>query len=96
MKDKQGDPLSPVEHEYLSILIEEMGEALHIAGKVLRHGWNPRYKGIWYYNQQDLQKELGDVLAAIIRLCEAKILSEQVIHKRAAEKLKPGGTLLFK
>ena len=59
--------LSPAEAERLAYLIEEMGEALHCAGKVLRHGYesvNPDGSSI-VTNRHMLENELCDVLTAI-------------------------------
>jgi NTP pyrophosphatase (non-canonical NTP hydrolase) len=86
--------LAAAEFERLSILIEEMGEALQVAGKILRHGWEPTEAGVRYDNRADLQRELGDVRAAMIRLCDAGDLNKFEIHARADEKLSPGGTIL--
>ncbi len=53
--------------ERLSILTEECGESVQVAGKVVRHGWASYHpedanKTI---NRELLEKELGDVLFAI-------------------------------
>lgn len=59
--------LSPEEAERLAYLIEEMGEALQYAGKVLRHGYestNPDSNSK-YSNRTMLEKELSDVLTTI-------------------------------
>jgi len=64
--------LSPAEAERLAYLIEEMGEALHCAGKVLRHGYesvNPDGKSD-YTNRSMLGDELCDVLTAIQRMVD--------------------------
>jgi NTP pyrophosphatase (non-canonical NTP hydrolase) len=55
------------ETERLALLLEEMGEAQQIIGKILRHGYaskNPFYPD-GDTNRQLLVKELGDVLVAI-------------------------------
>jgi hypothetical protein len=59
--------LTPAEAERLAYLIEEMGEALHIAGKVLRHGYasvNPLIVNS-PDNRSMLEDEIKDVLTAI-------------------------------
>lgn len=58
--------LTPAETERLALLLEELGEAQQIIGKILRHGYesfNP-YEPTTS-NRQLLTKELGDVLTAI-------------------------------
>lgn len=58
--------LTPAESERLALLAEEMGEALQVIGKVLRHGYesvNPHQPADT--NRELLVKELGDVLVAI-------------------------------
>ena len=80
--------LTPAEAERLALLAEEMGEALQIVGKILRHGYkssNP-VSGDTATNRQLLEKELGDVRHAMIRLCDAGDLSKSSIHDRANEK----------
>ena len=64
--------LSPAETERLALLAEEMGEAIQIIGKILRHGYeshNPTIKvpedELPMTNRQLLEKELGDVCCAI-------------------------------
>lgn len=77
--------LTPAEAERLALLAEEMGEALQIVGKILRHGYdnyNP-VSGDTSTNRQLLEKELGDVRHAMIRLCESGDLSKANIHDRA-------------
>lgn len=82
------------ERERLAILLEEMGEATQVIGKILRHGWEPTHNEIKYNNRADLQAELGDVHAAVLRLCNANDVSYTAIHARAEKKLAVGGTLL--
>lgn len=67
--------LSPAEVERLSLFIEECGEAIHAATKVLRHGWdstNPfdggREKPT---NRQSLEKEIGHIDNAVSILSQA-------------------------
>ena len=74
--------LTPAELERLAILVEETGEALQAVGKILRHG----FEFSRFNNKADLERELGDVRHAMIRLCEAGDLSKKVIHDRADEK----------
>lgn len=70
--------LTPAEAERLALLSEELGEAQQAIGKVLRHGYGschpdaPRGPD----NREALEKELGDVSAAVGLLTEAGDLSE--------------------
>src|SRR5471032_1757072 len=87
--------LSPAEAESLAILAEELGEAvavmgnaLQAVGKILRHG----YEGSCpvdiaaVSNRVALERELGDVRHAMIRLCERGHVSKAAIHARADQK----------
>jgi len=51
--------------ERLSILVEELGEALQVAGKILRHGWDSTHPNGGPTNRNLLELELGDVMFAI-------------------------------
>lgn len=64
--------LTPAEAERLALLLEEMGEAQQIIGKILRHGFDSYHPDSGALNRNLLEKELGDVLAAIDLLVEAK------------------------
>ncbi len=80
--------LSPAEYERLALLAEEMGEAIHVIGKVLRHGYeshNP-ITDDGLTNRRLLENELGDVRHAMIRLCEAGDLNKETIHAQAESK----------
>lgn len=59
---KPHNELSPAEVERLAILIEECGEVIQAASKVLRFGWRGESG---QDNKKDLVSELGDVQAAI-------------------------------
>lgn len=62
--------LNAGEEERLAIALEEMGEATQIIGKILRHGYESTNRGrMRTTNRRLLEKELGDVLAAIDLLC---------------------------
>ncbi len=69
--------LTPAEAERLAILLEELGEAQHAAGKILRHGYESgfdvQYTGMT--NRQALEQELSDVRCAVNRLTEINDLS---------------------
>lgn len=79
--------LTPAEHERLSILVEEMAEVIGVAGKILRFGWSPTDYSVQphvaYDNRRDLEKEIGDVRAALRRMLESGDVSEEMIQARA-------------
>jgi NTP pyrophosphatase (non-canonical NTP hydrolase) len=73
-KQKFSNELSEAQVERLAILAEEMGEALQCVGKILRHGYescNP-VVNTGRTNRRELEKEIGNVYAAILMLTEAK------------------------
>ena len=57
--------LSPAEVERLALAAEEMGEAIQVICKILRHGLHSTHPGSGLRNQTLLEMELGDVLYAI-------------------------------
>ncbi len=58
--------LDPAEHERLSLLLEEMGEAQQIIGKILRHGYDSFHPDCpQITNRGLLAKELGHVWLAV-------------------------------
>lgn len=86
--------LTPAQAERLAILLEELGEAQQAIGKILRHGYassNPDVQdGV--NNRESLERELGDVAAAMGLLFEANDLDEQAVADRVlvkALKIKP-------
>jgi NTP pyrophosphatase (non-canonical NTP hydrolase) len=82
--------LRPDEAERLAFLLEELGEAQHAIGKVLRHGYastNPNEIN-FPSNRERLEDELGDILAAIRLLVDAGDLRERWIDGARDLKLK--------
>lgn len=53
--------MTKAEAERLVLLVEEMGESIQAASKILRHG----YESSGYDNRGELEKELGHVLFSI-------------------------------
>jgi NTP pyrophosphatase (non-canonical NTP hydrolase) len=84
--------LTPAEAERLALLAEECGECVQAIGKILRHG----YESFNPYddphncpsNRQRLEREMGDVRAAMIMLCEAGDTSKAQVHRNADDKLR--------
>lgn len=80
--------LTPAEAERLAYLIEEMGEAIQAAGKVLRHGYNSynpdnRSAGD---NRIQLTKELVDVAGAMARMSKAGDVGPGVLSEASPVK----------
>lgn len=85
------DPFNQLSHaqaERLALLLEELGEAQQAIGKVLRHGYdsyNPMAKR-QPSNVQTLERELGDVLAAIQIMASAGDVCMADIRRHAVGK----------
>lgn len=63
--------LSPAEYERLALLAEECGEVIQIIGKILRHGYESRHPDGGPTNRELLERELGDVDAALRMMFDA-------------------------
>lgn len=58
--------VTPPQRERISKFGEEMSEAGQVLGKINLHGWTPTsFENITYDNRGDLEREIGDILAAI-------------------------------
>lgn len=67
--------LTDAEAERLALLLEELGEAQQVIGKILRHGYASHHPDNNISNRTLLTEELGDVLAAIdlmVKACDLK------------------------
>jgi len=74
--------------ERLAILLEEMGEAQQIIGKILRHGLrssHPHFGDV--PNIELLEKELGHVLAVIDLMVRGGELRGAELKRHADEKI---------
>jgi NTP pyrophosphatase (non-canonical NTP hydrolase) len=69
--------LSDAESERLALLIEECGEVIQAATKVLRHGWASRYDN-GEANREALEREIGDVQAILF------LMAERIDYRRGA------------
>lgn len=65
--------LTPAEAETLALLAEECGELVQAIGKILRHGLWSEHPVSHIPNEVTLEREAGDVLAAL-RICEVQKL----------------------
>lgn len=80
--------LTPAEAELLTLLAEECAEIVQIVCKIQRHGltsYHPNHPE--RSNRAELQREMGDVRAAMILLCQAGVTDKNKIHKWADEKI---------
>jgi NTP pyrophosphatase (non-canonical NTP hydrolase) len=87
--------VSPASTERLAILAEEMGEALQIIGKILRHGWYATHPDEPATpNNELLEREMGDVMAAVrLHTLSGDLNPGQIFHhtKTKLRKFKLGG-----
>lgn len=88
--------LTPAQIERLALLAEELGECQHIIGKILRHGLNSTNPTTsdGMTNRDMLERELGDVKAAVHLLVENSDISIALIDHYSAEKLNRVGRYL--
>jgi NTP pyrophosphatase (non-canonical NTP hydrolase) len=91
LMDKPFNDLSPAEVERLAWLSEELGEAQQAIGKILRHGYeskNPQYLGPPNpTNRESLERELGDVMAAIEMSMNNRDVDRSGVLRRVQRKL---------
>lgn len=79
--------LTAAEVERLAMLSEELGEAVHIIGKILRHGYenyHPAYPETT--NRALLERELGHVQFMVDAMCNNEDLSYPQIVKAKTDK----------
>lgn len=80
--------LTPAEAERLSLLLEEMGEAIQIIGKIQRHGYesyNP-FDETRTHNRSLLEKEVGHVINAMDLMCTKGDMNRDSLLKHGREK----------
>jgi NTP pyrophosphatase (non-canonical NTP hydrolase) len=82
--------LTPAEAERLALLAEECSEVIQAVGKILRHGYESTNPTVFRgpTNRAALERELGDVGAAIAFLLAAGDVNGLRIEDFAAQKLK--------
>lgn len=89
--------LTPAEIERLALLIEECGEVIQAATKVLRHGWDsydPTRRGERPTNQEALAKEMGQLSFAMDLMAEKEDVRARDIAHAHSEKRKTIGRWL--
>lgn len=82
--------LTPAEAEAIAICAEECGESIQAAMKILRHGLECYDPGSEHgrNNRQDLERELGQVLATIGILKANGIVCDEGLRSAKKDKLK--------
>ena len=81
------DQLKPSEIERLAVLAEELGEVQQVIGKILRFGWESRHPDGGPTNRELLEKELGDVEAALALMNVKRDVSEINIGRNTEIKI---------
>jgi NTP pyrophosphatase (non-canonical NTP hydrolase) len=82
--------LTPAQAERLALLAEECGEVVQAVAKVLRHGYkscHPMVNNPEFNNRYDLEKELGDVLAAMKLMARAGDIENPRVIGHSEDKL---------
>jgi NTP pyrophosphatase (non-canonical NTP hydrolase) len=83
--------LSPAQAERLAMLIEEAGEVIQAATKVLRHGYSSYHPDDpQWSNRELLQREIRDLLVVLELMANAgdrnTIYADDVLYEKAREK----------
>ncbi len=73
--------------ERVGALLQAMGKAGQTISKILLHGHEASFMGVEYNNREDLERELGDVKAAMRLMINAGDLSAERIEAQATAKL---------
>lgn len=89
--------LTPAQAERLALLLEELGEAQQAIGKILRHGYesrSPLLQGATRNNRDDLEEEVGHVVAAIRILRNSGDIRTDMVESYTQHKLRNIGAWL--
>lgn len=78
--------LTPAEAERLALLAEECGEVIQAIGKVLRHGFESTHPDGGPTNREALEREMGDVYHAMVRMWGTGDLDWNAVTQRADDK----------
>lgn len=76
------------EAERLALLLEEAGEVVQAVGKILRHGYESTHPDGGPTNRESLEREIGDMAAAISMMTERRDLNKAFIRQCQGEKAK--------
>lgn len=74
----QFNQLTSKQEELLFLFIEECGEAIQAATKVLRHGYESRHPLGGPTNRESLQREMGDLRTAFNLLAENDLHAHEI------------------
>ena len=86
--------LTPAEAERLALLLEELGEAQQVIGKILRHGYDSYHPQGNDTNRELLENEIGDVMAAVQMMTDAGDMDRVMIESEKTDKLERVGEWL--
>lgn len=75
------------EAERLALLLEEAGEVVQAVGKILRHGYESTHPDGGPTNREGLERELGDMAAAISLMTDRRDLNTAFIRQCQRDKL---------
>lgn len=86
--DFHGNGLTEAEAERLALLVEECGEVIQAAAKVLRHGWDSRHPNAidGPTNRQQLEKEVGHMRQAVGMMLHAEDLGATAMRDALIKK----------
>lgn len=88
MELKHFNEMEPHETELLALLAEECGETMQAIGKALRHGLHSRHPETGVPNRIAINREAGDILAALDLLKRAGVLVPALLDGHRREKLR--------
>lgn len=78
-----------IDRELLTVLIEECSEVVHIGCKILRHGLNSYHpNNVIQDNQDELCREVGQVLALIDMLRQRRVLQQAEVDSARSLKFR--------
>lgn len=80
--------LSPAERERFTKLAEELSETGQATCKLLLHGRVSEFEGTMYQNVTDVEREVGDIYAALDVLITSGDLDPRNIQKFRIDKLR--------
>ena len=80
MRKESFNSLGPAEAERLAMLVEECGEVIQAAGKILRHGYDSEHPETGVSNLEALERELSDVLAVMSLMAAAYDINEGSVN----------------
>jgi len=87
--------LKPEEAERLAILAEELAEAIHVIGKILRHGYSSHHPhDITRSNRTLLSEEIGHIRFIVGEMCACRDISAFIMQTSAEEKKRRIGKYL--